>query len=287
MSDLLPLEILFEQEQGAELPLSGVLKQLYGTLNFPEHPDRPYVIGNFVSTLDGATVLNVPGSDGGGNISGSKKEDRAVMGLLRASADAVIVGAGTLRSEPRHRWTAEYIYPPFASEYQALRHALGKPAYPLNVIVSVQGKINLDLQLFHTGKIPVLIITTATGEQQLFRQNNQDIPPLVQITALPETKMLSAHDIIQVVKTTSQGNLFLVEGGPHLMDSFIGGNYLDELFLTLAPQVAGRDESHSRSGFVQGTLFAPDHPRWGKLISIRRSGSHLFLRYAFNDSYAE
>ena len=58
--------------------------------------------------------LNVPGQSGGGPISGFNQQDRMVMGLLRAVADAVIVGAGTLRSAPQHLWTAEYIYPPLA-----------------------------------------------------------------------------------------------------------------------------------------------------------------------------
>ncbi len=278
MNDLLPLEVLCETEQGVEIPLPAALARLYGRLQFPEHPNRPYVIGNFVMTLDGATVLNTPGSDGGGNISGSNKQDRAVMGLLRASADAVIVGAGTLRSEPRHRWTAEHIYPPLASEYQALRNILGKPAYPLNVFVTKQGNVNLDLRVFQSGEIPILIVTTSSGEQQMRRQN---VPTHIQIVAMPDTEILSAFDIVQVVSAMSQGVLFLVEGGPRLMDSFFASNCLDELFLTLAPQVAGRDETHPRPGFVLGSLFAPADPRWGRLVSTRRAGSHLFLRYAF------
>jgi riboflavin biosynthesis pyrimidine reductase len=283
MNDILPLELLFETKHGDEVPLPPALARLYGGLQFPKHPNRPYVIGNFVMTLDGATILNTPGSDGGGNISGSNKQDRVVMGLLRASADAIIVGAGTLRSEPRHRWTAEYIYPPLASEYKELRRTLGKPAYPLNVIVTTKGNINLVLPLFQSEKIPILIVTTSFGEQQIRRQ---DVPEHVHIAVVPDTDtdtdVLSASDILREVRQVNNGDSFLVEGGPRLMDSFFAENCLDELFLTLAPQVAGRDETHPRPGFVQGTLFAPEHPRWGKLVSTRRADSHLFLRYAFS-----
>ena len=56
---------------------------------------------------------------------------------------------------------------------------------------------------------------------------------------------------------------------------------LDELFLTLAPQVAGRDASAERPGLVEGRIFAPDTPVWGELVEVRRAGEHLFLRYAF------
>ncbi len=56
---------------------------------------------------------------------------------------------------------------------------------------------------------------------------------------------------------------------------------LDKQFLTLAPQVAGRDDQIERSGLVAGTGFAPERPVWGTLAGVKRGGSHLFLRYAF------
>jgi riboflavin biosynthesis pyrimidine reductase len=73
----------------------------------------------------------------------------------------------------------------------------------------------------------------------------------------------------------------LVEAGPHLMSDFFAGRLLDELFLTLAPQVAGRDGTTDRPGLVNGKLFAPDHPVWGSLVGLKRGDDHLFLRYAF------
>jgi riboflavin biosynthesis pyrimidine reductase len=65
------------------------------------------------------------------------------------------------------------------------------------------------------------------------------------------------------------------------MGGFFAEHTLDELFLTFAPQVAGRDGSGERPGLVTGVLFAPQHPLWGTLISVKRAESHLFLRYAF------
>src|SRR5216683_4402476 len=115
MNNLTPLETLFDAEQrGDDLPLPSALSTLYGRLSFPAHPGRAHVIGNFVTTLDGVAALNESGKAGGADISGFNQHDKIVMGLLRACADAVIVGAGTLRSAPQHRWTAQYIYPPQA-----------------------------------------------------------------------------------------------------------------------------------------------------------------------------
>src|SRR3712207_3405638 len=120
MSVLDPLETLYEWPQGADLPLPPALTSLYGRLQFPAHPSQPHVIGNFVTTLDGVVSLNVPGQSGGGPISGFNAHDRMVMGLLRAVADSVIVGAGTLRAVPQHLWTAEYIYPALTDAYRQL-----------------------------------------------------------------------------------------------------------------------------------------------------------------------
>src|SRR5438093_7464578 len=111
MKALTVLESLYERRPvgGINLPLPSRLKMIYGHLQFPPHPERPYVIGNFVTTLDGVASLNVPGHPGGAEISGFNPFDRMVMGLLRTVADTVIIGAGTLRSVPDHLWTADYI----------------------------------------------------------------------------------------------------------------------------------------------------------------------------------
>src|SRR5437868_3020238 len=126
MNTLTPLESLFDMARGRDLPLPPDLSCLYGRLRFPPHPGRSYVLGNFVTTLDGVVSLNEPGHASGGDISGFNQHDRMMMGLLRAIADVVIVGAGTLRVEPNHRWTAQYIYPSLAEEYGLLRTSLGK-----------------------------------------------------------------------------------------------------------------------------------------------------------------
>ena len=74
----------------------------------PSRAQRPYVIGNFVSTVDGVVSYEIAGESGGGNISGFDESDRFIMGLLRASADAVMVGSGTLhQTTPEHLFVAD------------------------------------------------------------------------------------------------------------------------------------------------------------------------------------
>jgi riboflavin biosynthesis pyrimidine reductase len=278
MKAITPLESLFDIVHGAALPLPPDLMQLYGRLAFPLHPGRAHVIGNFVTTLDGVVALNESGHSGGGDISGFNQHDRMVMGLLRAVADAVIVGVGTLRSVPRHHWTAQHIYPPLADVYQQLRASIGKPTPPLNVIVTSHGALDLNLPVFQSGEVPVLLVTNTRGEERIRAQNLQ---PFVQLSAIQSDGPLSAQAILQEVNHIRQCEVILVEGGPQLMGDFFAGQVLDELFLTLAPQIAGRDGEFDRPGLVMGKRFAPENPIWGTLVSIKRSESHLFLRYAF------
>src|SRR5262249_32537426 len=276
MSALESLETLYDGQQGADLPLPPALASLYGRLQFPPHPDRSYVIGDFVTTLDGVVALNDSDQSGGGEISGFNRHDQMVMGLLRAVADAIIVGAGTLRSARQHLWTAEHIYPALADEYQLLRSRLGKPGPPLTVIVTASGAIDMALPVFQTGE--VLVVTTQAGARRI---HAHALPYTVQVVAMKRTGALSAQAILEAISGVQQSEIILVEGGPHLMSDFFAEGCLDELFLTLAPQIAGRDASVERPGLVAGRQFAPDHPVWGRLVGIKRATSHLFLRYGF------
>jgi riboflavin biosynthesis pyrimidine reductase len=257
------------------------LVALYGPLQFPPHPGRPYVIANFVSSLDGVVSLNIPGQAGGGPISGFNPHDRMVMGLLRAAADAVLVGAGTLRSVPAHVWTAQYIYPALAGPYQTLRSTLGKSGPPLNVIITARGEIDPNLRVFQSGEVPVLIVTSTQGLRHTRRLG---LPQSVQVVAVQGAGSLSVRSILDAVDRVRSSDLLLVEGGPHLLGDFFAESCVDEQFLTLAPQVAGRDGSGARPGLVAGRVFAPEHPLWGTLVSVKRGGNHLFLRYAFSTS---
>jgi hypothetical protein len=81
-------------QEYAEPALPQGLRKLYdGDLHFRRSPAaRPFVIANFVSTLDGVVSYEIKGQAEGSAISGSDPADRFIMGLLRASADGIIVG---------------------------------------------------------------------------------------------------------------------------------------------------------------------------------------------------
>jgi riboflavin biosynthesis pyrimidine reductase len=273
---LAALETYFDATTGPEIPLPPELGSVYGSLRLPEHVDRAHVISNFVTTLDGVTSWNEPGQSGGGEISGFNAHDRLVMGLLRAVSDAVVVGAGTLRSVPRHVWTAEHVYPDLAPVFRAVRAQLGKPAAPLNVVVTSLGRIDLRWPVF-TSEAPVLIVTAPAGEARLREAGAGD--GLRYVVGRSGTEIaVTAGDVLEAIGLGA-GRVVLVEGGAHLLSDFLAERRLDELFLTLSPQIAGREAGLFRPSLVEGKRFAPADPLWAHLASLKRNEAHLFLRY--------
>jgi riboflavin biosynthesis pyrimidine reductase len=278
MTRLSPMETLFDASRGGILPLPAPLAAVYGRLRLPGPSRRPYVVANFAMTLDGVVALNGPGRSSGGEITGFEPHDRLLMGILRAAADAVIVGAGTFRAVPRHLWTAGHVDPSRTAEFAEFRRRLGKPLMPWNVVVTSSGKLDLRLPLFTSGEVPVLIVTTRLGARQL---RGADLPPAVRVSVVRPSGRLTAASIVKAVRSHTAGSLLLVEGGPHLLGDFVVESRLDELFLTLAPQIAGRGDGRPRPGLVAGRVLAPQRPRWGVLTGARQAEGLLFLRYTF------
>lgn len=275
---LAPLEAVFDTSTGQDIELPEALATVYGPLRLPTHPDRPHVISNFVTSLDGVTSWNEPGQSGGGEISGFNQHDRLVMGLLRAVSDAVVVGAGTLRSVPRHVWTAEHVYPDLKDVFRDMRARLGKPRYPLQVVVTSLGRIDLRLPVFSSPDVPALVVSAPAGMPRL---SDQSVGPALRIVAgTSGTDLLVAAADVLAAIGLGPGAVVLVEGGPHLMGDFLAEHRVDELFLTLSPQIAGRAPNQPRPSLVEGKRFAPNAPLWGTLTSLKRAESHLFLRYS-------
>jgi riboflavin biosynthesis pyrimidine reductase len=236
------------------------------------------VYSNFVTTLDGVVSLHARGHATGSDISGFSARDRMVMGLLRALADVVVVGSGTLAADPRHVWTPESICPELGSDYGRLRAALSKPGAPLNVIVSGTGALDLRLPVFAGGQVQALILTTGAGARRLA---GQTLPACVRIHALQRgAGPIRARAILRAVLQAQPGRRVLVEGGPRLLADFYRERLIDELFLTLSAQIAGREEGDGRPSMVMGVHFAPRTPLWAKLCDARRGDAQLFLRYA-------
>jgi riboflavin biosynthesis pyrimidine reductase len=258
-----------------------------GDLNFPTAPDgRPYLVANFVSTLDGVVSFNLPGQSEGAQISGSNEGDRFIMGLLRASADAVMVGTGTLQAVgPKGLWTPEFVYQSAKDLYRHYRTAvLKKPEYPLVVIVTGTGRLDLTSAVFHTPGASILIVTTEQGKQRLANNGSEALASVeVRVPSTAESQV-PPPAILKLLRQEFDVGLLLHEGGPILFGEFLTGGFVDELFLTIAPQIAGRIPAHPRPSLIANVEFYPKTAPWWKLLSAKKAGDHLYLRYQVKDA---
>jgi riboflavin biosynthesis pyrimidine reductase len=245
-----------------------------GPLLIPLRPDRPTVIANFVSTLDGIVAFGQGPLSGGGLISGQFEPDRFVMGLLRAVADVVVVGAGTLRGSTHQRWTPGHIHPASAATFAGWRQAMGLAPQPTTVFVSATGDLPTEHPAFHDLGVPAVVATTAAGAR---RVDTAALGDHVSVWPIRDEGPLTGDDIAGLAATLG-GRLVLTEGGPTLLGGLVAAGLVDELFLTLAPQLVGRGDP-GRLGLVEGVAFQPGDGRWAELVSVRRAGDHLFLRY--------
>lgn len=264
---LQPLQVLFETPGHAESRLPGELAELYGgPLGFPE----PRLYANFVASVDG--VVAIPTEiESSHAIAAGSQSDRFVMGLLRACADAVLVGAGTLRGSPRTLWTAENAYPPAASLYAELRRVRDRPAKPTLAIASGSGRIDPS----HPGLAErTLVLTSDRGAARL----GDRLPRTAAIVPIGGEPPLDPVAAIEALRAGGHG-LILCEGGPTLFGELTAAGLVDELFLTLSPLLACRSAAERRLSLVEGTEFLPSSPVGCRLLTLRQAGSHLFLRY--------
>jgi riboflavin biosynthesis pyrimidine reductase len=258
-----PFEVLYE---AAELPaykLPADLFHLYGGLGFAKR----VVYSNFVASLDGIVSLGSKPS-AGSIISAKYPADRFLMGLLRACADTILIGAGTLRATPGHLWTAAHVYPELATEFLALRSALGRTTEPQLVVVTASG----DLDASHPALVKgAIVMTTTDGAQAIGNR----LPKTCEVVAIG--KRLDLGKALADLRSRDL-DVILTEGGPNVIGQLIEGGLLDEAFLTIAPVIAGRKDGR-RLGMVEGVELLPGHGAWSRLSSVRRHEDYLFLRY--------
>lgn len=246
-----PLELLFEKSGMPAFPLPSVLGRLYpGTLGFADD----CLFANFVESLDGAVAIpGVPASNK--LIADASEPDQFVMALLRACADVVLVGSGTLHASPTARWVAESAYPAAADAFAELRRTL------------------------HLGPEPALaVVTTGRGYGVAFEEL-----PREPIVLTPATKDEAAVDVHAAIDALHERGFrrILCEGGPTLFGSLLEAGLVDELFLTVSPVVAGRTTAAKVLALVEESRHLPDRRVAASLLSVRRAADHLFLRYSF------
>ncbi len=262
-----PFEVLVELDGRAGVDLPDGLRRIYGgELRLPEAG----VYANFVTTLDGvAAIRSEPTSPR--LLSDASEPDRFLMGMLRACADVVLVGSGTVRDSPGARFTPEQVHPPAAALYDELRERLGRRRGPAVAVLSASGAVATRSAAVAAG---ALVLTTDAGAAALAGR----LPP-AQIVSLGPGPAVDVRSAVSHLRARGCSSI-LSEGGPTVLGSLLAAGLVEELFLTISPLVAGRDAEEARPGLVAGHVFLPASRVGWRLLSARRHGSHLFLRYA-------
>jgi riboflavin biosynthesis pyrimidine reductase len=256
------LELLFDSGKPDDLSVPLALSQSYGG---PLRLPKKCVFANFVASLDGVVAL--PGNTESGQIiSGRNPADRFVMGLLRAAADAVLLGAGTFRKSGRHLWTPDRIYPTGEAAFRALRAQLGLSERPQFVLVSASGAIDVSEPAIEGA----WIFTTPRGEAKL----RAELPPNARLT-VQDSDRISLSQLLSSLRAAGLARI-LTEGGPSLFSQLVQEGLLDQLFLTSSPALFGRFPDDHRKSLAQGLDLGGASL---ELRSARRHGSHLFLSY--------
>lgn len=278
-----PIEQLWRERapEGSAREISAELAAAYGgPLRVALRADRPTVIVNFVSTIDGVISFATPEATGGGEVSGFYAPDRFVMGVLRSLADVVLIGAGTLRDAAGEAWTPAAVYPEAADAFHALRRNLGLPPEPTTAIVTARGEIDARHAGLTDPRVPVRVLTTRRGADRIAPHGLADHASVDVL----DDESLPAERLVAALLPGS--GVLLCEGGPHLLGELMAGGLVDELFLTVAPQVAGRAPDARRPGLVEGVAFSVEQAPWWRLASVHRSNSHLFMRYRLDRAAA-
>jgi riboflavin biosynthesis pyrimidine reductase len=201
-------------------------------------------------------------------IAGGDPADRFVMGLLRAAADAVLVGCGTVNASPGGRWRADTVFPAAAGAFHELR------AEPARVaIVTGRGGLNPEHPVLREGAI---VIATQHAADRLADR----LPEETEVAVVAGETVVEVDAAVSLLRGRGYRRI-LSEAGPRLFGSLVAAELVDQLFLTVSPLLAGRAPEDERLGIVEGIALLPEHERRGSLRSARVHREHLFLRYAF------
>ncbi|MFF3874448.1 pyrimidine reductase family protein [Streptomyces sp. NPDC001978] len=216
----------------------------------------PWLRGNMVSTLDGAA------SHEGRSAGISSDADMRIFGTLRALADAVVVGAETVRQEGYRPARAR-------AEFAAARAAAGQGPAPVIAIATASLDLDFSLPLFTSPLVPTLILTGAAAA-----------PDRVAAAEKAGARVVIAGDGAEVDPARAVRALadlghtrLLTEGGPRLLGRFIAAGVLDELCLTISPLLV--------AGGAQRISVGPSVsvPLRFELVSLLEEGGFLFGRY--------
>ncbi len=212
---------------------------------------RPFVAMNFAATVDGRATI-----DGVSGPIGSSVDTEMLVGL-RSRFDAIMIGAGTMRAE-------RYGRPVGSPKQRERRQRAGLAENPLMVIVSARLDLPWDASLFTEGAGEVLVFTAS------------EVEPPETATSLRVVRHEGAVDLAAALRQLSDElgiRSVLCEGGPTIHGEMEAAELVDDLFLTIAPKLAGGGAPRILEGDL--SAVAPLDLAW-----LLEHEGELFARYS-------
>ena len=220
---------------------------------------RPFVTVNFAITWDGrVSTRKLTPADF------SSKRDKRRLTEIRATADAILVGASTVAADKMTMGVSE----------EALRTAREKrkqPPHPLRVIVSNSGRISPTLRVFTTGFSPIVLFSTTrmTARTRAALAAKADL-------WLHENRAVHLPAMLATLRADYGVRRVVCEGGPRLLHALLVEKLVDEIHLTLCPRLFGGLAAPTLTGLAGD--FLPKSMRC-TLREMQTIDGECFLRY--------
>jgi len=212
--------------------------------------DRPWVMLNMISTLDGATAIDGRSSSIGG------PDDSKMFKAIRAVPDVILVGAGTVTAE-------DYRPVVLDEERRSARSDKGMSEAPTLAIVSGRLSIDPDARVFGDPDHKTLIITSTEANPS----------KLALIGDAADVAILPSLDPETILNHLGAARIVLVEGGPSLNGQFVAAGLVDEVNLTIASKIGSGDSRRIIHG------LAAEPPLDMTIDRVLQGEEELFLRY--------
>jgi 5-amino-6-(5-phosphoribosylamino)uracil reductase len=211
---------------------------------------RPWVLVNFVSSLDGGTALHGKSSSLG------DEDDKTVFQALRAVPDIVLVGSGTVEAENYHPVTLD-------EDRRERRLAAGLTEVPVLAIVSGRLSFDPEARVFSDPEHRPMVITGPEANPA----------KLAMLGDAAEVIVLDDMTPRSILTRLGAAGVILCEGGPTLVGRFVASHLVDEVNLTIAPTMISGESARMAHG---PEAEPPLDMRLDRMLLGDRS---LFLRY--------
>jgi riboflavin biosynthesis pyrimidine reductase len=282
-------QVLFDDAEPSLIDHPGFVP--YGKLGFPSaHAERPWTYANFVQSIDG--VASFKGPHAAGSDISQSAEDRWLMDLLRAHADAIITGIHTLVEEtlsaPKLNEGRGPVYRIEEESLRNLRTTLSRKREKV-IFVTASGSVDpRAYRVFDGNQMDALILTTKAGAGRLQGRIGAE-----HLIIAGQDKTIDLPAAMRMLREEMGIELLLCEGGPTLYGSMARAGLMDEKFVTVSPVEIGllvppeQDVTPAGTGTqlnVRPTTFmypgfTKETAPWWRWMSCRRVGNHQFNRY--------